>query len=289
MAFLRRWVVTGSVMLIACEPAPTDIELSDGTLVVHAMLVGGSDSVTVAVSQPGNEAEFVTYEGPRPVANAVVRLRFGGQELVLPNGGRCIVSNGSLGGGPPVAFSGCYSAAVPGGVRNGERYELEVEVPGHPLVTGSTIVPPAFTLLTPSAGETIDVRVSAQDGFEPFTISWMGIDATHTMRLQIVTDHVTCAVYLSRPEELDFGFEVLFSAAATEMPTVFSSFLNCGVDPRTVNAKLVATSFDTAYETYLREQGESLRTGEASVGLNGAFGFFGSAAQASVPLVLTAN
>lgn len=287
MALLKALSIGAAIMFVACEPAPTDVDVPDQAVTVHAMLIGGDDSVTVVVARPSAESDFV-FEGPQAVTDAVVRLRSGTQQIVLANRGRCLVLSSAL-TGQPAQFDGCYTAQIPGGVRNGERYELEVEVPGEPLITGVTVVPPAFTLLTPAAGDTIDVRVGAQDGFKPFTISWTGIEATHTVRLQIVTDRVNCAVYLSRPAELDFGFEILFSAPATDAPTVFSSFLNCGDDPSTVNARLVATAFDTEYERYLRDSGESMRIDEASIGLNGAFGFFGSAAQASQPIELVRN
>ena len=282
MAFLRQLALCLAVTTAACERAPTVVELSDEHILVHSVLLGGTDSVTVIVAR-ANVDDAMFDQRPHAVTNATVSIRTGDQVIFLQRGASCLRTPLSA-PGDSLPFEGCYSAVVPGGIRHNTRYDLEISVPGHALITGTTVVPQAISVIQPQRGQRIVVSENRTDS-AAFASSWSGATG-ESVRVQIVAHAPNCEIVLQREDDESFGAELILRAGATESPSLIPRRISCIASPREFNGTFAVTALDASYETYLASRDSSLRPDEASVGLQGAFGFFGSAAIAKQPVTL---
>jgi hypothetical protein len=282
MAFLKKLAICLTATGLACERAPTIVELSDERILVHSVLLGGMDSVSVIVAR-ANVDDAMFDQRPHAVTNATVGIRTGDQVIILQRGGSCLRTALSA-PGDSLPFEGCYSAIVPGGIRHNTRYDLEITVPGHPLITGTTVVPHAISVIQPQRGQRIVVSENRTDS-TAFASSWSGATG-ESVRVQIVSHVPNCEILLQRQDDQSFGVELILRAGATESPSLVPRRISCFASPPEFNGTFAVTSLDASYEAYLASRDNSLRPDEASVGLVGAFGFFGSAAIAKQPVTL---
>ena len=289
MALLNLVRAAGAVALAACAGGcellhpPTLVDGDPSQLQVHAVLAAGSDSVSVFVSRVG-VGRFST-----PVTDAQVRVSGSAGSVVLaqsPTVRAPCVSHFVRSDEGPEPAGGCYVALLPGGVRAGAEYALEVDLPSGERVRGRTVVPNAPVLQSPDEG--LRVVVTGTNGYsyisQPLHLSWSG------------AGWVSLRAWGGRvwaPADTRCGID-LYPAGVYEDPTremeadsstrVLSIF-NCGVppdyapvQPDSLEVMLAVTTMDSAYRAYARNVRDGIPVRDASGGLQGAYGVFGSAA-----------
>jgi hypothetical protein len=275
---------------------PTYVPGDENQLLVHAVLEAGSDSAVVLVARVGPPIN------PVPVMGARVRLAGPGGEAVLaevtgePRPARCGSAAFIPGEGPVVANpGGCYAAAIPGGIVAGREYTLEVDVPGGEQVRGRTVVtlPPVVHAPTTEVrllGDTTYYSVRAR---EPLPMRW---SSGSPVGLRGWTERVwgregeggVCGIYLLRPEEemerpLGDSVDVLVEAVSCMAPPRPGE-----LRPDSMEVVLAITAFDSDYWGYIQYRENGIPREYASVGLQGAYGVFGSVAVAQRRLKLIA-
>lgn len=270
----------------ACEHTrpPTYVPADEDQLVVAAVLHAGSDSAAVLVVRAGRG------DAPPAVSRARVRIVGPGGTGVLTE----LVETAAPCGRamlPPLQgrtqTTGCYAGVVPGGVRAGAEYALEVDVPTGERVRGRTVVPFPPEIQAPAdrlrvygarapdphtwvAGpvalrwrETGLVTVAGwagqawARGVEPHCA--MGLREMHNPPLHMDGDSLLARLYLMRC-----------------MTTLDPEPLR----PDSAELVVDVTAFDSAMSAYIRQgyTGEGVPRADASTGLQGAYGIFGSAA-----------
>jgi hypothetical protein len=267
--------------LAACEPSPTAIVLSDRSVVLHGMIVAGAEHATVVLTE--------MHDGPSglralPLSGARVQLISGPDTTRLEQrntAGPCTVSPFVA---EAVLLDACYSAAVPGGIRAGARYNLHVVLSDGRVIRGSTTVPPAATLLHPVPGTEITVpRHSLQAPPAPIDIGWHHDLLPDLAELRLATGVPACVVLLQSGSAMLLAKDVTGMRDDTVQPR-----LSCREDAWVdrLSAEVVLTVFDSNYARYVRHamhSGSALHPDAAS-GITGAFGVFGSAATDRVPV-----
>ncbi|HST61677.1 MAG TPA: DUF4249 family protein [Longimicrobium sp.] len=288
LSFVRRAAGAAALAAFAggCEflHPPTYTGGDPAQLVVHAVLQAGADSATVVVARVGvGEAQ--------PVTGAQVRLVGGGATTVLPDTRPASIQAcrpvAEVPGQGPATGSGCYSAAVPGGVRAGAEYQLEVDLPSGERVRGRTVVPAAPAL--DGTGERLRVPARMTEwgtlrSVSPFTVRWTSTEPVsvwgQSMRGWVRNAAVTCAASVLRDDDVPVAARPDSVRLAVEVHACNSGPDNQNVRPDSVEVRVSVTAYDSAYVAYFREYEGGIPLEQASKGLEGAFGLFGSAASA---------
>lgn len=300
MALLKPRRAAGALALAATAAAcgdfvrpPVFVPGDPDHLLVHAVLRAGSDSAAVWLSRTGNVQMGI------PVSGAQVRLGGSAGEAVLRE-----VPQGSAPCTPVPAFpdpfqgvpGGCYVARVPGGVRPGAEYQLDVQLPTGERARGRTVVPLPPVVQAPAEGLRLPARRGEFDGSltarEPLTLRWTAsgrvtLAASASRAWFSPAAAAPCYANLLRPDGGDppvYLPEDLQADSADIRPQTGG----CSVDPQTrplaadsVEVAVGITVYDSAYYTYLREWSNGIPARDASAGLEGAYGVFGSATTAT--------
>jgi hypothetical protein len=292
-----RAVASAAVMAVlaaGCEfiRPPTFVPADPDQLLVHAVLVAESDSAAVLVTRVGSG-----HNG-QPVSGAQVRL--------IGEHGQAVLAE-VVGDGvpcwphviPPEARTGCYVAALSASVRAGAEYRLEVDIPGGEQVRGRTVVPAPATMLAPEDRlriESESVTAGHLRGLQSVLVRW-SVPGPVTLAGWVERgwaperDDLRCGTTLQRPyspqrPELEtdsawVGIEV-YSCTSVMDPTV-------PLRADSVEVTLGVTTYDASYLAYVEDAENGLSREQASRGLEGAFGVFGSAATARRRVILVAR
>lgn len=264
---------------------PSDfVEGDPDQLLVHAVLQAGSDSAAVLLSRA---------DAARLIHGAQVRLLGSAGQAVLreveglePCTLYYVVVDGQR---KPQGV--CYAGAVPGGVRVGAAYRLEVELPTGERASGHTVVP------SPPAvqGVADGVRLAAREEFgallalEPLLLKWtapprVGVRAWSS-RSWPALPGARCGALLYRLES-DSLVMIYPTAMEADSATVVPVAGPCyaGEQERTqfdadsVEVAIGVTAYDPAYEAYAARWENGIPEPNARAGLQGAYGVFGGSA-----------
>lgn len=262
---------------------PTGVPDDREQLLVHAVLVAGTDSASVFL------ARMEPTNGYVPVHGARVRVLGEGHATELrelPAGATRCGTGGPPPGVPDAPGTGCYAAPVPGGIRAGAEYRLEVEGPAGERVRGRTVVPLPPVVHAPAEG--LRVRARADDwhrAAEELTVRWTaprpaGLAAWAERAWVPGVEGAACEAYARR------GFDPTQERVEMRMDSVRvrMEVWGCRVGqqqpelrPDSVEVSLGVTTYDSAYTAYVRDAENGIPLPDASAGLEGAYGVFGSA------------
>ncbi|HEY8470178.1 MAG TPA: DUF4249 family protein [Longimicrobiales bacterium] len=263
---------------------PSPIETATELVAVHAMLVAGEDTARVLLTR----AQALAVSPPlavEPVPGASVRLIRGEEGIELDVGGDCVTRFGFP--NEPDLAAGCYAGAVSGGIVTGARYELEITLPGGARIEGATTVPEPPALLEPAPGAELEVRFGPVPLPEPFVAAWRVQPSGRRTEISLRAVRRDCTALLRLPADASASFLDVTGSDSAELRT---GFVGCGGEsmPERLDAHLVLTVYDANYTAYAKaiDSPYAIARNGAAVGLRGAAGVFGSAAVASVPVVL---
>lgn len=254
MAILRFASAALCFMLFACMREPTLVELSEQNVVVHAVLIGGSDSAKVLITRPQTTSVF---GGPIGVANADVRLVTAGLNMPLSAGGECFSMPG-FPLGAPGTNTGCYVAAVPGGIVYGATYELEIVVPGRPAIRGSTRIPETPVIQSPAPNA--EIVFSGQGNAGPTVeMTWSVGESDAPVFVHLAVDANDCALAFRVDE---FGLVPYIAERGSRSILVVPLAWNCSQPPTRAAGEVVVTAFDENYDLYLRSFNTTIDRGQ---------------------------
>jgi hypothetical protein len=233
-------VLLGAISLVSCDwhgaKYPTEPDVR--TLVVHGVLVSGSESQEIIVEWTRSLGEGL-YRGLTPLSGARVTVAASTEVHVFRE-----------------------DAATPGVYRGrlvphpGERYRLRVEAVEGETATGEAVVPGTPRLLVPAAD------TSARPGDE-FAIHWSRVPAAGYV-----------IVRSSRPAASPSPFQEFLYASVVRDTTARTGLGVLENQPRT----LAVAAVDSSFALYLdRERGGPLHTNlQGAYGLFGAVAFSNS-------------
>lgn len=305
MAVLRPVAAVIVASLAACDfvPPPTAVELEGAAVVVHSVIAAGSDTVRVLLTRVTPDAGWSVggndfQQGVHPVSSADVRL-------ITPEGPVSLTEEadvpvdcfGNLGesSGP-----GCYVAEVPGGIRGGVSYGLQVVLPDGSTISG-VATPPA----------PVDIHEPAP--YTRYEVAWMRSDTTRgpaevTVRIDAAPRVAGISVSLLLAEAFVDGAAdptLMCSidarpypremAVASEVPVEIHA-MRCvlreeaelrPVQPDSMHVRLLVAAYDSAFMRYRRLLYEKqVPAGDATEGVSGALGLFAGAATAERVITL---
>lgn len=298
------WVLLATT-LAGCEfvHPPTAIGLEMEPVVVHSVLSGGSEHVTVLVTQVGpdtvgrpGEPSFIE-PGIKPISGAEVAVIAGGEVVRLIE--NAVEHNSCLGGLKANSGPGCYVARVSGRIRPGTPYHLEIRLPDGRTISGTATPPPAATLLGPEANSRISVRWSPQGGFTPAAeLSVRVLTAPEVAGVGVMVR--PAQAFLDGVSRTDL--ECAVSMPLSNIPVEWIERASWGIHalvcsrgegsdrhvvrPDSVHARLFVTAYDSTfmrYQTLLRK--EQVTLSEAAEGISGALGLF--AGETTVERIIT--
>lgn len=282
---------------------PTRVELEGTELMVASVLVAGSGHATVLVTevdQAQAASPFTPVADPVAVVGAAVVLtREGGEALTLEEAASwappCLVTGGGRSDPNDRAGPGCYAAAVPGGLRPGERWTLEVRTRDGRIVDGHVRIPGPPAVAAPLPGARIPVR--SADGVRevPFTVRWtaeagaagalVGLDARAAYQDGVAVPDAECPLFGDFNQLSGDSARVHLYDAACFRPRPEGGLGHFVAD--SVAADVVVAAYDSAYARYLEAlDGASIPLSSASPGLTGAFGVLAGLAPVRVPVML---
>lgn len=287
---LRR-AAAAAVLLAAgaCEliPPPTYVRENPDQLLVHAVLQAGRDSVSVLVTRAGHTDVPVHVSGARV--------------QVLGPGGAAVLAE-AVAGAPPCLVGepdprdpsgritlgpGCYSGVLPGGVAAGQEYRLEVELAGGQRVRGRTLVPAPPVPRGAADGRRL---AGEQSGFallvedEPFHWTRSGNPAVslhvRVRRAWAGGVQVSCSAVVGFRDDETGGNLARTDSARASIHVGGCTAGTTQVPPDSAELDVLLTSYDEAYVLYALPPEGGLTREQASAGVEGAFGVFGSASTA---------
>lgn len=302
LSSVRRAACAAALAALAagCEfiHPPTYVDGDPEQLLVHAVLTAGSDSAAVLVTRVG------TGFGAAPIAGALVRVIGPGGQTVLAEAAELAPCSADY---VPIERtegpSGCYAAALAGGVTPGAEYRLEVDLSTGERVRGRTTVPAAPVPHSPPERVRVAVRPESwyMVAVAPFTIRWdsefrVGLNAWASQVWVPSGPEQRCGISMHRPENTAVDFEA-------DSLVVFMDVMGCGdvpdglgtpssspggqiVRPDSIEVTLALTAYDPVYATYVRFGEHGVPEKQARGGLEGAYGVFGSAARSTRRVIL---
>lgn len=272
--------------------APRDME---PRVVVHSVLQAGADTVAVLLTRTASHFRQGPSGPADPLTGASVRIIADGDTLQLTEqsaaANRCGHHGAQLSEGPGGKGGvGCYLAALPGGVRAGESYELVIDHPEHSTIQGRATVPTPPALHEPVALVAIEVGTNSNVGerLEPLHIRWSNVEPGRRLELTIRTGEEGCwvAIQVGRRHGDLFGVEL----TGLDSAAVVRRWIHCGQQELADSypAYLYLTAFDGAYTAYQQKNTGfgSTPQAEASMGVVGALGVFAGAATTRIPITL---
>lgn len=281
--------------LAGCDSAGTPTgprKVFQERVVVHSVLMAGADTVSVVLT---STSSFFSGDGrstSKTLSGATVRLVAGGdtipfvEQAELLN--RCAVRRSPT---DPRLGTGCYLAALPGGVQAGATYELSIETVAHGTVRGRAKVPTAAVLLEPVA--LTELTVADQSHWrgevrDPVMVRWHGAEPGRRLELSLRTRAEGCRVAFSVGWR--YGENIGVELAGPDTASLHSRWLFCpgGEPAESYPADIYLTVYDSAYTSYmshLRIYGSTPRH-RAAFGVEGALGVFAGAATTTVPVTL---
>ena len=293
-----------AVMLVACEPQPTPIELLDDQVQLNSMLVAGDTMVAVLITRARSVNSW-EQQVSHPVTGATVTLRDGNNVVALvPQSDtlvRCVTYRIDTGfgfgnSGDPVRDAvlrpGCYVARVPGGIRHGATYALHATVPGPGLITGSATVPESPAIRSPESGATLAIPQSGS-GTAPVTPLAWNVSATpaHTM-IGLRLSRAECYGTLRTPG-MDHVPNIRLPVSGRDSVDLQAGWVDCNnnqagtVPASTYEGELIVAVFDANYARFVLDLNKaSTNTREVSFGVVGAAGIFAATAIERLPVVL---
>ena len=291
---MRRLLPIALLVLAAgCLREPDPITFVEPSLAVHGLVLAGGTQVRVSLMR--------AFTGEELPTDATVRLESGGTTITLapvadPADPGCY---GTSGLPTAVVARSCYGAVLPQPVAAGTTWQLRATVSSGELVTGTTRVPAAPTVVRPAARERVPFTPFAGGFGTPVEIEWQAAGAPRVelslgegrpyrggqllqdARCILIVDHGAAAV--NQPS----GSRVLllqgvYCFPATPQPQPQP------VAWDSVATDVVVTAYDSAYAQFALH-GESFSRGSASAALQGAYGVFGSAATTRREIVIVAQ
>jgi hypothetical protein len=310
MALLSRWLLPLLIGLTTgCDflREPSPVELSGEEVLVHSLLLTGSDTVSVYLtrSRPGRGTPVPVIQ---PISGADVRIVGSGGSVRLaedpPGLPRCFVQNTGL---QPATQPGCYGAFLPGGVKPGARYELQIALPGGGTIEGTAVVPQPLVILTPEHQHRILAQTPNSERPEIYgsvQTRWGG--SGDVGRVQFGIESLAVLRNGVRVPSASCGFETTsvvprgVDARATDSAFVGFQVLNCfeepasgtlrPIEPDSIQARFVITAFDTAYTRYAEViSKDAVERRHLSVGVRGALGVFAGAATSEQRITVLLN
>ena len=297
--------------LAACEREPTALRFEDEQLMVHSVLVAGSDTVKVLVTRtvpepipdPNAPSGFPSV---RPVSGAEVRLLFDGTTVSLqeaPAGFSSCLS--------AVPFAviradaigpGCYAAAVPGGIRPEQQYGLEVRLASGERVQGSTQVPAAPAITAPAPGTRVRARINqfveGADAAVAVPVRFRLPPTATGVRVALVVERIFQGGEPAADASCFLGgvdIDVR-RAAPVDSAVVVVSSISCSrrvgerveqVTPDSISGHILLAAFDSAYVRYAEAASQqSAERERLRAGITGALGLFSGAGTAAQPITL---
>lgn len=277
-----------AVLAGACDFShpPTYLPADEDQLLVGAVLHAGSDSAAVLLVRVGTE------QGPPPaVSGAAVRIVGPGGAGVLAEvtgpALPCDRTTAPAVTGPPVP-TGCYVGVVPGGIRAGAEYRLEVDVPTGERVRGRTVVPLPPVIHAPAEWQ----RVRGEQTQNPYTWMASAVDLRWTAAGAVTLTGSAGRAWSAEVAEprcvatlQGMDNPPLHTAGDSLVARMY--LLGCRpgpneplLQPDSGEVRVDVTAFDSAMTAYMRQPstGNGVPRADASTGLQGAFGIFGSAA-----------
>jgi len=293
---MRRLLPIALLVLGAgCLREPDPITFSEPSLAVHGLVLAGGTQVRVSLMR--------AFTGEELPTDATVMLESGGTTITLapvadPADPGCY---GTSGLPTAVVARSCYGAVLPQPVAAGTTWQLRATVSSGELVTGTTRVPAAPTVVRPAARERVPFTASGDGYATPaqIPVEWQTAGAPRVevglgegrpyrggqllqdARCILIVDHGAAAV--NQPS----GSRVLllqgvYCFPATPQPQPQP------VAWDSVATDVVVTAYDSAYAQFALH-GESFSRGSASAALQGAYGVFGSAATTRREIVIVAQ
>jgi hypothetical protein len=295
----------------ACERDPLVVTPAENQLMVHGILEAGRDTVLIYLTETrsrGRDRPVVT-EGVR---TAMVDVSGGGIITPLHPVGdedpRCGGFPGWIGRWSaddvpenPGYIRGCYLGVVPGGLRDGERYVLQVAMPDGRRIRGEARIPPAPELIRPAERTRLDAFPMPVGYLVPslwlswratpdLTLAAIGVQSDTAFRHGSGTPDPNCgAVNYAWNQGIavdSINTQLALLCRPVERPGGGTSDRREVSDSLYVRVRLgfVDSAF-VRYQNLLHSPG-SVRRSEAVVGLEGAVGIFTAMAVAERRLVL---
>lgn len=297
---------------------PLALEPTGVRVHVHSLVVTGTEWISVLLTRPFGDATVSPSEIAR-VSGATVRVDDGewtyDLEEAAVDAPPCFaerISHSYTHRKPPPgqAGEGCYSVRVPGGVRPGVRYTLDVELPDGGTATGVTTAPPALTLEAPESG--LRRRLGGDDpdtGYVEVAVPtrWRGGPSSGLTEVAVVggtvfrdgepledawcnSSYGTADDPFAQPIRSDTATSVVIRVATVvcDAPWATGGPIQ---DWDSVHTRVRVVAYDSAYARYdelvlgtgsvTGAIGYAVAAPVASVGLDGAVGVFAGAAAAS--------
>jgi hypothetical protein len=298
-------------VLFGCTREPTPISLTGEQLMVHSLMLAGSDTVQVhvarALSDPIRDPDLPGgFDFSRPVSSADVRLIVGQSTIALreaPAGfAPCTPARQSAPQEAVQAEAGCYAALVPGGIRPNVPYRLEIRMGAAGSADGHAVVPeaPVFTEASSHTRHSIAFGHGfwGTAGAVAIPVRYQLPGGVTGVRVAIQLDDV----YRGGnhvPEATCYPFggdQFVRRSATTDSTRVELHGVYCHRDsagrleefvPDSVLGRVVLTGFDSTYVRY--SEAAQQRSAEASrlrAGVTGALGVFAGAATVTRPITL---
>lgn len=301
MEILKRLGWLALLGLAACERAPNPVDYSEPSAAIHAVVAAGSPVVGVLVTRftPGSES-------PVPVSGAeVVFSRSGSTFTAREEPGNVAACHGSLLVEFTEVYPGCYAAAVPDGVKTGDRWSVVVRFPTGEIATGEVVVPSPPSLLEPAAGARVPVgnfgiQVNNPGGgavprLATYRVRWTSPSPRPPRsELSLLAQRVFVGnrIIPGRNCDLEFAPGPGTDVSGEQDVNVHVYRAECH-DPASstpeplhwdsVEVSVAVANYDSAYARYAREVtgAESVQRNRAAAGVHGALGLFAGAAPAS--------
>jgi hypothetical protein len=297
--------------LVGCTREPTPLSLTGEQLMIHSLVLAGSETVHVhlarALSDPIRDPDLPGgFVFSRPVSGADVRLIQGQTTVTLseapPGFPPCALTPTSGGQDPTQAEAGCYAARVPGGIRGGDQYRLEVRLGAAGSAEGQATVPdvPQFT-----GG---DGRTRHSLVFGPgFWGGGAAVAIPVRYQLPARVNGVRVGIQLDEvfhggrqvPEATCYPFggdPLVRRSAATDSIRLELHGVYCRRDsgarveefaPDSVLGRVVLTGFDSTYVRYAEAaQQRSAEGSRLRAGVSGALGVFAGGSTVTRPITL---
>ena len=284
-----------------CTRGPFDIEVTEDRLQVHSVLMAGDSIATVLIAVAKPEQDFLS-----PVSDAEGRLVRGGERYRLQ--ARSAEDPGCFLTGVTAepTHRGCYDVQVPGGIRSGDDFQLDLSLPTlEKQVSGEATVPEPVTIRSPTPRLVVEIDCGAgvgQCAADPLAeaaltvslhplVGWIALEPAvgRAFRGDSVMAAPACWVSLEDAEgRLNGAVDTIWFAVTAA---------NCAIGDELVAfdsivGRLDVITYDTAFARYRASflDGRDVTSpGGATAGLLGATGYLSGASRTTIPMIIRRN